>query len=248
MCWLAIVDTHAMHSQPFRLLLLTALCAAGFSSCIRTDIGTSIGSIGKELPKAVPTHDYGGYSAEVYAKDGYYYASLPIVYVPEPRCGLEYVPQFIGEPITEVFGEAPSGTPTLNKVYSGQELRGFPARQYYVKIAQDKAKQEHYTTTSHRGTNGYFIALHIEDAQLVKAEEFNPAEAQHLGSRNFSQAVNFAATLPAERAWYNYPLIPLQYTAMLVLDVPLSLITMPLSLPYVLSEPMIYNIDTTQPE
>lgn len=238
-----------MRYPPFRTLLLAALCAAGFSSCIRTDIGNTIGSIGKKLPRAVSIHEYGGYTAEVYAKDGYYYASLPIAYVPEPRCGLEYVPQFIGEPITEFSGKDYwDGTPTLNEVYSVQELRGFPARQYYVKIAQDKATLQHSTITSPSGTTGYLIALHEEDAQLVKAEEFNPAEAQHLGSRNFSQAVYFAATLPTERAWYNYPLIPLQYTAMLVLDVPLSLITMPLSLPYVLSEPFIYNIDATQPE
>ena len=237
-----------MRYHPFRTLLLAALCAAGFSSCIRTDIGNTIGSIGKKLPKATSIHRYGGYTAEVYAKDGYYYASLPIAYVPEPRCGLEYVPQFIGEPITEVFGEGRSGTPTLNEVYSEQELRGFPARQYYVKIAQDKAKLEHSTITGPSGTTGYLFTPHEKEAQLVKAEEFNPAEAQHLGSRGFSQAVYFAATLPTERAWYNYPLIPLQYTAMLVLDVPLSLITMPLSLPYVLSEPMIYNIDITQPE
>ena len=39
-------------------LLLTLLCAAGFSSCIRTDIGNTIGSIGKEVPKAVPAADY----------------------------------------------------------------------------------------------------------------------------------------------------------------------------------------------
>ena len=237
-----------MRYYPFRPLLLAALCATGVSSCIRTDIGNTIGSIGKELPKAVSMHGYGGYTAEVYAKDGYYYASLPIAYVPEPRCGLEYVPQFIGEPITEVFGEGSNGTPTLNEVYSEQELRKFPARQYYVKIAQDKAKLVHFPTTSPRGTTGYIFTPHEEEAQLVQAEEFNPAEAQHLGSRDFSQAVYFAATLPTERAWYNYPLIPLQYTAMLVLDVPLSLITMPLSLPYVLSEPMIYNIDTSQPE
>ena len=107
---------------------------------------------------------------------------------------------------------------------------------------------EHSTITSPSGATGYLFTPYEKEAQLVKAEEFNPAEAQHLGSRGFSQAVYFAATLPTERAWYNYPLIPLQYTAMLVLDVPLSLITMPLSLPYVLSEPMIYNIDTTQPE
>lgn len=237
-----------MHYRPFRTLLLTALCAAGFSSCIRTDIGNTIGSIGKELPKAVPTHGHGCYTADVYAKDGCYYATLPIAYVPEHRCGLEYVPQLIGEPIGEVIGGESSGTPTLNEIYVGQELRSFPARQFYVVIAQNRAEMERYATPSPHGTAGRLSTQHEEAARLVKAEEFTPAEAEYLGTWDFGQAVHFAAMLPAERAWYNYPLIPLQYAAMAGLDVPLSLITMPLSIPYVLLDPMIYNIDASRPE
>lgn len=244
-----------MHSHPFRPLLLAALCAAGVSSCIRSDIGNTIGSIGKELPKAVPTHEaqspigsYNCYTATVYRKGDCYYAQLPIAFVPEKRCGFEYVPQFIGEPYVEVIGGEASGKKTLNDIYDAKELAALPVCRYYVEIRQDNAEVEHYSTPNERGACGELTAADRKAVVLKAAEDFNPADAECLGTFDLPYAVHYALQIPARRAWYNYPLIPLQYAAMVGVDIPLSLIIMPLSLPYVLCEPMIYCIDITQPE
>ena len=243
-----------MRYHPFRTLLLTALCAAGFSSCIRTDIGNTIGSIGKELPKAVPTYRpdvlppyfESFYPVSVYQKNGSYYAQLPIAYVPEPRCGLEYVPQFIGEPIVEVVDIEPNGVATLNDIYTSADLAALPADNHYVKISPENAQFEHYTAPNPRGTRGSLSVNDLEAAEVIAPADFDPAQAVCIGTYDLSQPNEFAAMIPARRAWYNYPLIPLQYAAIVGLDVPLSLITMPLSLPYVFIDPMIYNIDTTR--
>ncbi len=228
------------------LIIPTLLCC--LNSCLRTDIGNTIGSIGKEVPMAVPSHGSYDCTAGVYARNGHYYITLPIAYVPEARCGIEYVPQLIGEPVVEIYGGDSDGRKTLNEVYKRTELQQFPAHLYYVVIAQEYAETERYSAPSRRGTCGRITMRKPQTVRLVEAEDFTPDKAEFLGLFDFDQAVCIAAGLPSRRAWYNYPLIPVQYAAMLGLDVPLSLITMPLSLPYVLVEPMIYNTDVSCPE
>jgi len=231
------------------------LCAAGFNSCIRTDIGNTIGSIGKEIPKAVPEAEYPReedsfttyvvvYTAKVYEDAANYYIDLPLALVPERRCGVEYVPQLIGEPIVEVYGGEPSGRKTLNKPYSTQELQGCTPYRCFVVIAKDNAEQ----LVDSREYCTYLSAKNIEAVQTISSAEFSTKKIKFVGERHIPQAKQFAAMLPAKRAWYNYPLIPLQYAAMIGLDLPLSLVSMPFSLPYVIYNPIIYYTDRTLPE
>ena len=245
-----------MHYHPFRTLLLAALCAAGFSSCIRTDIGNTIGSIGKELPKAVPSYRAVGfmnhsvtiYAVSVYHMNGSYYAQLPIAYVPDHRCGLEYVPQFIGEPYVEMSGFDTPGVKTRNDVYTDTELAALPACNYYVKISQENAQFKHYDAPDSHGTRGSLSVNDLEVAEVIASTDFDLTQAVCIGAYHLRQANEIAAMIPARRAWYNYPLIPLQYAAIVGLDVPLSLITMPLTLSYIFVDPLgvDYNIDTTR--
>lgn len=241
--------------QHINNLLLTLLCAAGFSSCIRTDIGNTIGSIGKEVPKAVPAADYYqeidcfsirvvAYTAKVYEDDTHYYIDLPLALVPERRCGLEYVPQFLGEPIVEVCGGVSPGRKTLNEPYSTKELQNSTPHRCFVVIAKDNAEE----LVKPREYSTELSAKNIEAVHTISAAEFSTKKIRHVGIRHIPQAEQFAAMLPAKRAWYNYPLIPLQYAAMVGLDLPLSLVSMPLSLPYVICDPLIYYVDRTLPE
>ena len=236
-------------------LLLTLLCAAGFSSCIRTDIGNTIGSIGKEVPKAVPAADYYEeidcfsirvvvYSAKVYEDATHYYIGLPLALVPERRCGLEYVPQFLGEPIVEVYGGVSPGRKTLNEPYSTKELQSCTPYLSFLVIDKDNAEQ----IVNPRVYCTELSAKNIEAVRTISAAELRTKKIKHVSIMHIPQAEQFAAMLTAKRAWYNYPLIPLQYAAMIGLDLPLSLVSMPLSLPYVICNPLIYYADRTLPE
>ena len=76
---------------------MVCLLVCGLSACIRMDVGNTIGSMGKRVPKVVPFGELPVRVAEVFRRDGRYFVSLPVVYVPERRCGVEFVPQLVGD-------------------------------------------------------------------------------------------------------------------------------------------------------
>ena len=77
-------------------------CLLALTGCIRTDIGNSIGSIGRQVAKPLPERvlpeghpDVSDTSpcdciVKLYRKDGRLYIEMPLVYVTERRCGFEY--------------------------------------------------------------------------------------------------------------------------------------------------------------
>ena len=90
--------------------------------------------------------------------------------------------------------------------------------------------------------------------QVLTENEFSVTEnvdlqsAEYLGSYHFYEARQVAQLLPVRRTWYNYALMPLQAIGY-VADVPLSIVTMTLTLPFagVLSPHLDYTT-TNQPE
>lgn len=69
--------------MPMKLLLhlLIALSSMSLSSCIYSDLGRTIGSIGTEVPRLVPAADRGlrvSYCGQLYRKDGRYYVAIPL--------------------------------------------------------------------------------------------------------------------------------------------------------------------------
>ena len=92
--------------------------------------------------------------------------------------------------------------------------------------------------------------LQIADPYLMFSvtENVDLQSAEYLGSYHFYEARQVAQLLPVRRTWYNYALMPLQAIGY-VADVPLSIVTMTLTLPFagVISPHLDYTT-TNQPE
>ena len=81
-----------------KILTTTALClaAVGLSSCVRSDLGNTIDSIGKTVAKPLPSRMGRDVcspfecTVELYRKDGQLYIDMPLVYVSERRMGIDY--------------------------------------------------------------------------------------------------------------------------------------------------------------
>ena len=68
----------------------------GLSSCVRSDLGNTIDSIGKTVAKPLPSRMGRDVcspfecTVELYRKDGQLYIDMPLVYVSERRMGIDY--------------------------------------------------------------------------------------------------------------------------------------------------------------
>ena len=116
-----------------RLLLPALLSLTTLTGCIRTDIGNTIGSIGKQVAKPVPDRIApqppgsvapGPFAcpADLYRKDGKLYIDMPLVYVPERRRGYEYL-----NPMGSYYGVL-----TYRRPYSEEELTARPTERIVI--------------------------------------------------------------------------------------------------------------------
>ena len=227
------------------LLLPTLLCLTALPSCIRTDIGNTIDSIGKRVAKAVPARISpqppgsvapGPFACpvELYRKDGKLYIDMPLVYVPERRRGYDYLSPMGGY----------SGTLTYQRPYSKEELTALPAEHIviapgdYVYLRPLTSDTATLTTPnnfqpqprSNRRERGE-LYMSGELINFTITENFDRQSAEYLGCYYFNEARQVAQLLPERREWYNYALMPLSAVGY-VADVPMSLATMVLTLPF----------------
>ena len=245
-----------------RLLTPLTFCLLALTGCIRTDIGNSIGSIGRQVAKPLPNRilpeghpDVSDTSpcdciVKLYRKDGRLYIEMPLVYVTERRCGFEY----------EGLIYSSYGVATCNRPYSREELAKLPQENIVIALHSNwlyrdagdiyrltEAAQFPPRPRSDKQARGN---LQIADPYLMFSvtENVDLQSAEYLGSYHFYEARQVAQLLPVRRTWYNYALMPLQAIGY-VADVPLSIVTMTLTLPFagVLSPHLDYTT-TNQPE
>ncbi len=215
--------------QFHKLLTCAALClvAAGLSSCIYSDLGRTIGSVGTEVPRLVPKaerEDKVSYCGNLYRKAGRYYVGMPLAWVPERRRCYEVFPLF--SPI----GTSPFlSSVTYNRPYTAEELQHYPTTPEYYEAVNPIIVP--FPQPDAHGAVGYVRA------ELTPVKDFDPQGAESLGLHGVAGAAHRIGHLEKRHAWYYYPLMPLQAVAR-VADVPLSVVLMPLSFPVFLCEEM----------
>lgn len=231
-----------MKNSHFQHLLLTICCAAGLSSCIYSDMGRTIGSIGTKVPRLVPMADdehwTASYCGQLYRKEGRYYVSLPLAWVPERRRGYEFFPLFSeGNPFEDCC--------TYNRPYSAAELRQYPATPEYYEVQEPKII--HFHEPDAHGALGLLKSKQLRAnpagaAKLKPAPEFDPAGAESLGIFGVQDAAPNISHLDKQHAWYHYPLLPVQAAAT-VADVAVSAVLMPLSFTFFWFEEITSGVD-----
>ena len=204
-----------------RILATAAIClVAGVNSCIYSDLGRTIGSIGTEVPRIVPQAARGNmcsYCGDLYRKEGRYYVALPLAWVPERRRGYEYFPLFTPREASPFCSFL-----TYNRPYTAEELKRYPTTPEYYEAANPRIVS--FSQADANGAVGYVCA------DLTPVESFDPQGAEALGRYGVAGAAHRIEHLEKRHAWYHYPLLPLQAVAALA-DVPLSAVLMPLSFP-----------------
>lgn len=220
------MQAHTLHT-----LLLTICSAAGLSSCIYSDMGRTIGSIGTKVPRLVPVADDEhlsvSYCGQLYQKEGRYYVSIPLAWVPERRRGYEYFPLLSnGNPFEDSC--------TYNRPYSAAELQQYPATPEYYEAPAPRIIRFHEPDA-----HG---AIGLLKASLKPAPDFDPAGAESLGLFGVENAAPCISHLDKQHAWYHYPLLPVQAAAT-VADVAVSAVLMPLSFTYFWFEEITPGVD-----
>jgi hypothetical protein len=166
-------------------------------------------------------------------EDGKLYIDMPLVYVPERRRGYDYLPPMGGY----------SGTLTYQRPYSKEELTALPAEHIVIAPGEvflrpltsvtatltppDKFRPQPRSNRRERGE----LYMEGELINFTIAENFDRQSAEYLGCYYFYEARQVAQLLPERREWYNYALMPLSAVGY-VTDIPLSLATMVLTLPF----------------
>ncbi|MBR2125537.1 MAG: hypothetical protein IJ943_02250 [Akkermansia sp.] len=207
----------------YGLLIATAAC---LSSCIYSDLGRTIGSIGTKVPRIVPsgtTEIQNIYSGQLYRKDGKYYVELPLVWVPERRKGYECMPLY------NTTGDQFNDKCTYNRPYTAEELQQYTVEKIYYEVMEPpiRIRPELITHFRKPDANG---ARGVVSATLKPAEDFTPQGAESLGLYGIDGAPHHIGHLEKRRADYYPLLLPLQVVATAV-DIPLSIVLMPVSTP-----------------
>ena len=251
----------SMHPLCKFFVITTALClaAVGLSSCVRSDLGNTIDSIGKTVAKPLPSRMGRDVcspfecTVELYCKDGQLYIDMPLVYVSERRMGIDYANP-MGSPV---------GVLTLNTPYTTEELQNLPESR--IVITGENLTTKPLPTPNKWGEQGVVcfrgvtLIAEEENPRYIRMREdssrggrvvefrvvpdFDTSKAEYLGRYNFTDSRQVAQQLPARRSWYNYVLIPLTAIGH-VADIPLSLLLMPLSFPF--KERIEPNMDYTR--
>lgn len=244
--WLPLTILHTSMSAISRILVSTALSlsALGLSSCVRSDLGDTIDSIGKTVARPLPSRmgsdEYPPFecTVELYRKDGQLYIDMPLVYVPERRMGIDYANP-MGSPV---------GVLTLNTPYTIEELQNLPESR--IVITGENLTTKPLPTPNKWGEQGVVcfrgvtLIAEVVNPRYIRMREdssrgggvvefrvvpdFDTSKAEYLGRYNFTDSRQVAQHLPARRSWYNYALMPLTAIGH-VADIPLSLLLMPLS-------------------
>lgn len=208
-----------------RILTTSALCLAAvvLSSCVRSDLGNTIDSIGKTVAKPLPTRmgrdecSHFGCTVELYRKDGQLYIDMPLVYVSERRMGIDDANP-MGSPV---------GVLTLNTPYTKEELQEYPESR--IVITGENLMTKPLPHPNKWGEQGVVYFRGVVEFRVVP--DFDTSKAEYLGRYNFTDSRQVAQQLPAHRSWYNYAVMPLTAIGY-VADIPLSLLLMPLSFPF----------------
>ena len=251
----------SMHPLCKFFVITTALClaAVGLSSCVRSDLGNTIDSIGKTVARPLPSRMGRDVcspfecTVELYRKDGQLYIDMPLVYVSERRMGIDYANP-MGSPV---------GVLTLNTPYTIEELQNLPESR--IVITGENLTTKPLPTPNKWGEQGVVcfrgvtLIAEVVNPRYIRMREdssrgggvvefrvvpdFDTSKAEYLGRYNFTDSRQVAQQLPARRSWYNYALMPLTAIGH-VADIPLSLLLMPLSFPF--KERIEPNMDYTR--
>ena len=214
------------------LLIAVSLCC--LNSCIYSDLGRTIGSIGTEIPRIVPKattpQKKDVYIGRLYRMGQRYFVELPMVWVPERRKGFEY------RPVLTISKDTWNSIETYNRPYTAIELHQYTPTPIYFEATKlytghDPFGKDFITRFKQRDKYG---ALGIVSAELQPATDFDPKKAENLGPYGIDGAPNCIGHLEKRHtAVYTY-LLPVQMVAR-VIDIPLSLVLMPLSTPIIIS-------------
>lgn len=120
---------------------------------------------------------------------------------------------------------------TYNRPYTVEELKQHtPIPIYFEAIRLNYAQGRMLTTFRQRDKYG---ALGIVSAELQPATDFDPIKAENLGLYGIDGAPNCISHLEKRHTTAYTYLLPVQLAAR-VIDIPLSLVLMPLSTPIIL--------------
>lgn len=214
------------------LLSVASICC--LNSCIYSDLGRTIGSIGTEEPRIVPKASTplkkNVYIGQLYRKGDRYFVALPMVWVPERRKGYEYFP------VLTISKDIWNSSETYNRPYTAEELNQYTPIPLYFEARKPN--------TCHGSINEDFIthfnrrdkygALGIVSAELQPTPDFDPKKAENLGLYGIDGAPNYIRHLGNRLTAAHTRMLPVQMVARLI-DIPLSLILMPLSAPIICS-------------
>ncbi len=211
------------------LYSLMALSALVLNGCIYSDLGRTVGSIGTEIPRIVPRsttpQKEDVYIGKLYRMGKRYFVELPMVWVPERRKGYEYLP------LLTISKDMWNSIETYNRPYTVEELKQHtPIPIYFEAIRLNYAQGRMLTTFRQRDKYG---ALGIVSAELQPATDFDPIKAENLGLYGIDGAPNCISHLEKRHTTAYTYLLPVQLAAR-VIDIPLSLVLMPLSTPIIL--------------
>lgn len=215
-----------------RKLILIAASLSSLNSCIYSDLGRTIGSIGTEVPRIVPkaatAQNIDVYCGQLYRKGDRYFVALPMVWVPERRKGYEFFPLYTAS--NDIWNDIA----TYNRPYTEKELKQYPPGLiYFEAVPSDKSlpgiRNKFITHFQQRDKYG---ARGIVSAELRPVTDFNPGEAEHLGLYGIDGAPHRINHLGKRHTAAHTCLLPVQIAARLI-DIPLSLVLMPLSTPII---------------
>lgn len=213
-----------------RKLILIAASLSSLNSCLYSDLGRTIGSIGTEVPRIVPKaatpQKIEVYCGQLYRKGNRYFVGLPVVWVPERRKGYEYLaPLSRGTDIWNLFE-------TYNRPYTIGELKQYTPISIYFEATKINTVPNNKKFITHFKQRDKYGARGVVTAKLQQVTDFNPKEAEHLGLYGIDGAPHSIGYLEKRHTALHTCLLPVQMVAR-VIDIPLSLILMPLSAPII---------------
>lgn len=221
-----------MNLLSLRKLALIVASMSWLNSCIYSDLGRTVGSIGTEVPRIVPKastpQKIDVYCGQLYRKGNRYFVALPVVWVPERRKGYEFLhPLSCGTDIWNTLE-------TYNRPYTIEELKQHTPIPIYFEATTIDTVPNSKKFITHFKQRDKYGALGVVTAKLQPASDFDPKDAEHLGLYGIDGAPH-SIGYPEKRhtAVYTY-LLPVQMVAR-VIDIPLSLVLMPLSTPIIIS-------------
>lgn len=220
-----------MNKLSLRSILLSFASICCLNSCIYSDLGRTIGSIGTEIPRIVPKattpQKADVYCGQLYRKDDRYFVALPMVWVPERRKGYEDFPVFA------LTDDIWNDIRTYNRPYTAEELKQYPQTLLYFEATKPELPSgaadrviSHFKHPDKYGSRG------ILSAELQPVSAFDPKEAEHLGLYGIDGAPYNIRHLGKRHTAAHTWLFPVQMVARLI-DIPLSLVLMPLSTPII---------------